>query len=261
MMASLASPFGAELPVYRLSELSRRSFARIGHLDLDFPTGVIHGLSYPIIMEADALTSPLITFVKRTLPSLDWQARVNWMRVLGIGFVTMPYGFQPPGMTTIDVADRFGVTTSLLTVPSPAPPVWWPETVVTTASAGESALLVGQSADPIRVVGAPSAVVHSPGAEIELLEEAPDTLRIAVSGDGGLLVVRRAYDPLWRASIEGHPIPTKPVQLALLGIEVPAGRHIVEVGVEEMPDHLALLGTVIGSVCLVALFRRRRVVG
>lgn len=255
-MASMDSPFGSELPVYQMTETSRRTFARIGHLDLDFPTGVLHGLRYPIILEADALTSPLVTLVKRILPAVDWRARVNWMRVLGIRYVTMPYGFQPPGMTTVDVADRFGVPTSLLAVTSPAPPIWWPETVVTTGSATDAAHLVNQAADPIRVVGAPSTVAHTPGADIELLEESPDALRIAVSGDGGLLVVRRAYHPLWQASIDGRSLPIKPAQLALLGIEVPAGRHTIRVGVASTPDRLALFGIAIGGLCLIALYRR-----
>ena len=112
---------------------------------------------------------------------------------------------------------------------------------------------VNEADDPIRVVGAPTGVAHTPGAKLELLEELPDELRIAVSGEGGLLVVRRAYHPLLRASIEGRSLPTLPVQLALLGIEVPPGEHTVKVDVPATPDRLAALGVLISLIACAAL--------
>jgi hypothetical protein len=76
-------------------------------------------------------------------------------------------------------------------------------------------------------------------------------MEIDVAGQGGLLVLRRAFQPLYTASAEGKPLPTLPVNLSLLGVEVPPGTHRVRVAVSAGLEKLA--GGVAVAAFLVTL--------
>jgi uncharacterized membrane protein YfhO len=43
----------------------------------------------------------------------------------------------------------------------------------------------------------------------------------------GLLVVADAWFPGWVATVDGHTVPIHPANLALRGVDVPAGHHTV----------------------------------
>lgn len=78
--------------------------------------------------------------------------------------------------------------------------------------------------------------LDGPSGQVEVLVNEPERLVAdADSERGGLLVLRRAFLPLWRARIDGEPARTVVANFYLLGIEVPAGRHRVEVEVDPRP--------------------------
>jgi hypothetical protein len=246
---------GGPAPDYRFPEPSNRELVRIRHLDLDFPTGVAHGLRYPIHHEGAGLGSPLLAIVRRNLGNLDWRQRANWFRVLGLQYVTATLPTPPPGLQIVDRAARFGVPTTLMGLPGVAPAAWWPVDVAQPSDADAAYRHVSTTADPIASVVAPSRQAHVPGASVNTLELQPDRIRISVSGGGGVLAVRRAYHPLLRATVGGQAVRTLPVQLALLGVEIPAGDHVVEITVSNRPDRLALLGPLAALLALAFLRR------
>ena len=133
----------------------------------------------------------------------------------------------------------------------PAPSAWWPRSVAAAGSAGQAFRFVSRAPDPVADVIAARPVVHHPGAQVALRSETPDEIEIDVTGQGGLLVLRRAFQPLYAASAEGKPLPTLPVNLSLLGVEVPPGTHRVRVRVSAGPEKLA--GGVAVLAFLVAL--------
>ena len=65
----------------------------------------------------------------------------------------------------------------------------------------------------------------------------------------GVAVVRRAFQPLLRASIEGREIPTVPVNLAQIGVLVPAGKHRVVISASAGPE---IAAAVVAGIVLVA---------
>ena len=66
---------------------------------------------------------------------------------------------------------------------------------------------------------------------------------------GGLLVVQRSYFPLLEARLaDGRRLATQRVDLVLLGVEVPAGRHEVSIGSSSRPEAIA------GGLSLLVLF-------
>ena len=72
----------------------------------------------------------------------------------------------------------------------------------------------------------------------------------------GLLVTRRAFLPIYRASIDGEPLKLKVANAHRLAVEVPAGEHEVHLWVDRRPfrTSLAIAGlTILGL--LVFLWR------
>jgi hypothetical protein len=245
----LAGP-GAEVlpagPSGPLSDPSYLTLVRINAFNLGAAPGVLHGLRYPLAHDLDGLYSPLSASVLLHFPALDGDGRANWMRALGVQAAVLN---EAPGTTKLQpltAAGPFGDTSRLFEVRDPAPPVWWPRSVTAAGSAGQAFRFVGRAPDPVADVIAARPVAHHPGARVALHSETPDEIEIDVAGQGGLLVLRRAFQPLYAASAEGKSLPTLPVNLSLLGVEVPPGTHRVRVAVGAGREKLA------GGVALMA---------
>lgn len=240
---------GAEVvpggPSGPLSDPSYLTLVRITAFDLGPAPGVLYGLRYPLGHDLDGLYSPLAASVLLHLPGLDEEGRANWMRTLGVRAAVLDETPTTPRLKLLSVGGRFGGTSRLCAVRDPAPPAWWPRSVAAARSAGEAFRFVSAAPDPVADVIAARPVAHHPGARLALRGEDADEIRIDVEGQGGLLVLRRAFQPLYTASADGKPLPTLPVNLSLLGIEVPPGAHTVGVEVSAGPEKLA------GGIALV----------
>jgi hypothetical protein len=232
---------------------------RMGHLDLDFPTGTLQGFEYPLVHQAAGLGSPLLRVLRQSLPALDWPQRIGWLRMLGVDFLTLPLpegGGLPAelhaALEPLDVAMHSGVPTLLARVPGAATDAWWPKRVEASTSARQILGAVGDAASVEEVAWAPAAIPHAPGAAVEIVERAGDVVELQVRGGGGLLVVRRSFHPLLRATSRGERLQTMPVNLMLLGVVVPPGNAQVRIDVAQWPDWLGWLGPV-AAVGVMAL--------
>jgi hypothetical protein len=173
------------------------------------------------------------------LPALDWAERVRWFRSVGLQAVVLFEEPRVPGLRLLDQAERFGVTTRLYAVEDSAPPVWWPRRVVPVADPHAALAAVSRGPDPIAAVAGPP-VPHDPDGRVRLISSQPDRIEIeAESRGGGLAVVRRAYHPLLVARAGGKVLTTLPVNLNLLGVVVPAGRHRVVLAASAWPEAVA----------------------
>ncbi|MFL6261397.1 MAG: hypothetical protein ACJ76Y_16995 [Thermoanaerobaculia bacterium] len=228
-----------------------RALVQTAAFDLGPAPGALYTLRYPFGQDLDGLYSPLSASVLLHLPRLDADARANWMRAFGAGVAVLPETPATSRLQLLAVGNRFGGTSRLFAVRDPAPSAWWPRSVTAARSAGQAFQYVSRAPDPVADVIAARPVAHHPGARVSIREETPDRIAIDVWGDGGLLVLRRAFQPLYQVTAGGRPLPTLPVNLSLLGIEVPPGSHRVWVEVTYGPE--ALAGLVAGLVLLGAL--------
>lgn len=73
---------------------------------------------------------------------------------------------------------------------------------------------------------------------------------------GGVLILRRAHLPIWRATIDGVPAPTVIAQLTRLAVEVPPGPHRVVLSISRWPLRLSSATALLALVALVVLWRR-----
>jgi hypothetical protein len=242
-----AQVVAGDLPFRRVSELTDLDLARIGAFDLGYSPGALYGLRYPLVPNLDGIYSPLQGLVRFNFPRITDDERANWMRTLGVQATVLSGMPLTPKLRFVAGRERFGGPSLLFLVQDPAPPAWWPRSVTPVASPSEAFRWVSGAADPVADVAVPRAVVHRPGAVVILIREAADDVEIQVSGQGGLLVVRRAYQPLYVASAEGRSLRTLPADLSLLGVEIPPGAHRVRIAVPAGPEKLA------GGVSLLAL--------
>jgi hypothetical protein len=72
-------------------------------------------------------------------------------------------------------------------------------------------------------------------------------------------VVERAWQPHWRAEVDGRQQATAVANLHRLAVPVAAGPHRVELWVERAPLHASLFVAAIAALALLALALRPRV--
>ena len=261
---AVESPFGAPPPSYRMADTRYAARSRIAASDLDPAPGILHGLSYPLAPDLDGMHSPPFGKILYWLPRLSWPQRLAWLRVLGIEAMTLTEDPGLAGLAQLDRVDRFGVPTYLLAIDDPAPEVWWPRRLQAVASEGEAFLAVAElaGATDTAVVVRPkneSPGRHDPGGQARLISASPDLLEIETEGQGGVVVVRRAFRPEWIAQCNGQRLETFAVDFALLGVRVPPGQQRILIRVPATAERVS------GSIALVVLalaltfgWRRRR---
>lgn len=98
-----------------------------------------------------------------------------------------------------------------------------------------------------------------PPGRARVVAAARERLEIeAESEAGGVLVVRRAHLPIWRATVDGRPAPTTIAQLTRLAVELPPGAHHVVLSIDRGPLRVALALALAAAAALAWLARRGR---
>jgi len=244
--SNLTAPIG-ESSGNPLSEPSYLTLVRLAAFDLGPAPGVLHGFRYPLAPNLDGLYSPLSTLVLIHLPGLDWAARANWFRVLGVEAAVLEESPETARLRLRLAQERFGAPSHLFSVVDPAPAAFWPRSVRAAAHPADAFHTVSLAPDPVAEAVTDRPMPHVPGAKVRMILDSPDRCDVEVSGGGGLLVLRRAYQPLYVATAEGKRLPTLAVDLVLLGVQVPPGNHRVKIQVSAGPEKAA------GIVALAAL--------
>jgi hypothetical protein len=252
--SNLAYPLG-EPSSNRLSDPSYLTLVRLQSFDLGPAPGVLHGLHYPLAPNLDGVYSPLSALLLIHLPQLDWTARTHWLRVLGTKAAVLEESPGTDQLRLVATQERFGGTSHLFAVTDPAPVASWPRSVRAAANPADAFRAVSLSPDPVAEAVADRPVSHVPGATVRLLADMPDRLDVEVAGGGGLLVLGRAYQPLYVATAEGERLPTLAVDLVLLGVQVPPGAHRVRIEVPAGPERAAGIVALLALVAVVVLFR------
>jgi hypothetical protein len=229
------------------TEPTYQSLIGAAALDLAPAPGVLYGLTYPMAPDLDGLYSPLFLPV-RDAKLLNGEALMGLWRALGVRAVVLNQRGESPRLQLVDSRQAPGSAPSLLfAVKDPAPSVWWPRSVTAAPTPVEAVQFLRSAPDLIADAVAARPIAHHPGAQVRLVRETPDEIEVDVSGEGGLLILRRAYQPLYEATASGKPIATLPVNVVQLGVEVPAGAHRVRIAVDSTPEKLA------GGIALLTL--------
>jgi len=227
------------------------------HLPPDF--AVFDDVAQVLAPDLDGVTSPLTVLVTTGSSRADWSVRLRWLRRLGVAWIVRDSAADDLDLPVVASDASGGVTTRLLRVPDPLPELRWPARVVAASSPIEAWLLVarGEIDDDVAVASRP--IAHAAGGHVARVAGDADGVVFNVDSPGGLVVWQRAYWPIYRARLEdGRRLPTLPADVALLGVEVPAGRHRVTIDVASWPEIAAGVLAVAMALALGAVAWRAK---
>ncbi len=213
--------------------------------------GVLSGSTYPLAPDLDGLHQRFFDYLLFRTSQDGWERRLPWLRTVGVDTVTAPHPL-PDGLTLRGVRFWGHRSSYLYTVDHPAPALWWPRALRVAGNPAIGYEQVAAQHDPTDTAVVPFPLPHHGGERIRLLRAGPDHVEVAAEGPGGLLVVRRAFQPLWRARAEGTALQVLPADVVLTGIVVPAGAHRVELYVSAAPEIAAAAVAVAAVLALLA---------
>lgn len=246
----LVTPHWRPEPAYSFPPGPHFLAERVKTADLGPAPGLLHGLTYPLAPDLEGMQTLPLYALLAPLPHRGWPERALWMRLTGVEAAVL---FEEPGvpdLALVDRTERDGVESRLYAVRNPAPAAWWPRRTVVAldpAAAREAVVAAGMAGDPLGTAVVPRPVPQGEGRVLAVVSREPDRIELDVEGAGGVVAVRRAFLPLYRAAAEGKALATMPVDLVLLGVAVPPGRHHVVLTISSWREELAL------AVALLAL--------
>jgi hypothetical protein len=171
-----------------------------------------------------------LTFFLRRVEGQPAHAKLLRMGAVGTVASLHDGGFGEPVAT---LASLFPEPIRVWRVPE-APPRSWVVGCARQADRGAAfAALLDPAFDPAGEVvlpePAPGGSGCGPAGRSLYLRPQPDRVRLEVEAErDGYVVVADAFDPGWRASVDGAAAPVLRANVAFRAVPVPAGRHVVE---------------------------------
>lgn len=201
------------------------------------PSGTRWGLRGAYDADFTGLAPTALPFMSRLVRYLEGSP--VGVRLLQMGNVEWVLDARPTGFPVLEERRRYQTVFAdplrLLHVPDPLPPAY----LVGGASRAAT------DEDAMRRISSPAfdprteAVLAGPGAsgpqpdgfrgEARYVVRDANRLQLDTESTGpGVLVVVETYDPDWRATLDGVPVPVERANVLFRGVRVPAGRHRVE---------------------------------
>lgn len=203
--------------------------------------------------------APLDLLVRSLKASEGTALHLRLLRMAGVSHVV---SLHTEGLGPLEpVLEIAGVTPEpirLLRVPDPAPRC---SVVGTTVQAdGRDAItrLAEEGHDPafaaVLADAAPRAAPPGFHGDCRVTSERADHLRLeAQLSHPGVLVLADAHDPGWRVKVDGAPAPLRRANLAFRGVELAAGRHVVEMDYRPTTIPVGLGASLVTALgCLLA---------
>ncbi len=261
--------FGSQQP-RAFDDSAPQWLARHAWNDLYPLAGVPAGVHYDFTFSPDGLDSYLARMTLDGARTLPPEQKIEVLRKLGVGVFFTDRNLRaelPPkegaALSPREPVPSFGQALHAWQIPDAAPRAYLAHEVHRAESLGHALSLL---ASPELPAGA-AAVLPGTGAprrtapgHAEVVEWKATRIRIeADSPEGGVLVVQRSTQPVFRATVDGEPAPLLVANMSRVGVEVPAGAHTIEI--EASPAWgRSLTAVLLGLAVLAVLSRRRRAV-
>jgi hypothetical protein len=249
---------GEEFPDSRLVHVARHA-----QTELFYFAGALAGRRYEFACSPEGLDSFLVHALTLAMRSMDDVQRLHVLAATGVDRLILARELSPEARAQVELVGS-ARSTHPIYLYRPLDALREVQLVSRVRFASSLSAAVTEVArgglEPSTealLAGAGEARVGPPG-RAELVSNETERLVVDVdSPAGGALVVRRAWLPHWRAAIDGRRVPTVVANLTRLAVEMPAGRHQVELWIDRTPFRLACGASVLGLIALVALARWR----
>jgi hypothetical protein len=136
---------------------------------------------------------------------------------------------------------------------SALPRIRWAGKGVVADDVGERIRMLANGTDPRTVLlNKPGPAGSGKTADLEIIEDAGDAVRVRVRADGeGYLVVADSIQDGWRAYVDGRPVPIVGAEHAVGAVPVPAGDHLVSLAYRPLAWQRGILISVISLAVLI----------
>jgi hypothetical protein len=251
------------LPDRRLLWVQRRGF-----LELYPFVGVRFGREYELNVSAEGLDSFLSDMTFKVMRDLDDGERLRVLRTLGVEALVLDRQLEPPlppGVSLRAEVGSIGGRTYLYGLDA-VPDLTVVGTIYRSPDVNRNiAAVIDSRFDPFTMAVIPGrgpALRGPPGSVLELQVDEAERLEARVLARGpSVLVVQRAYLPLYRAEVDGRPAKLTVANLDRLALELPAGEHQVRIWTDRRPLGWSWLGVAAGALLLAGLWFRARARG
>ena len=229
-----------------------------------FPhTGVPASWRYELARSPEGLDGFLTRLAGDAFAMLDDASRVRLLQIWGVEALLIERALPPgtPGTRLAATADgplariyvyRIDGSTPEVRRVAGVRPAADPRSALTT--------LLDPRFDPGREVVLPGRVAAAPpgAGTVAILRDGAEELGLETRDRRpGWLVVERAWQPHWRATVDGEGAPVIAADLHRLAVPVPAGTTRVRLFVDRAPLRRAGWAAALGFACLLGLAWRR----
>jgi hypothetical protein len=243
----------------------RRASWALGMQDiLAAPIGARWGIRGSYDSDVTGLATPAFHFMAGALRrNQRTPVATKLLRMGNVGYAVAVQEEGSPGLVEIgQVVTVFDRPARVLKVPDALPAAWVVGGSRTAGSESEALLAIAEPgfdpASEVVLAGGGPRVPPPEGfrAVCTIRERRADRLVVDVEASGnGHLVVAEAYQDGWKASLDGAAVPVEPANVLFRAVEVPAGRHRVELryrpGAAWAGAGLTAAGLVVAAVMLV----------
>jgi hypothetical protein len=160
------------------------------------------------------------------------------LRLLQMASVTDVVGFETAFAGQPARAERmsvFAAPVRVFTVPDPLPRAYFVAGVRADHAAAEDSVVLAADFDPRGEValepaaGRPESAPSASAGAARIVARRSDRVTIQVSAaHAGVLVLTEAYDPGWRAWVDGAAVPVWRANAIFRGVAIGEGDHVVE---------------------------------
>lgn len=264
---------GAPLDLFpdpRVFWLSRSHFAELHPF-----SGIPWGRRYGFNNSPEGLDSFYSVSMVLAMPRMQDAARVNLLRASGIDILLLPRplnGVAEGRARLLATYPSAGYRLHVYALAEPLPEVMLTHRVRSAPHMDAALDLLTQDAfDPRSMVVLPAlgqaipAAPHAEGVtaalgEVEVHHNGTEALEATVRAHAdSVLVTRRAFLPIYRATVDGEEVELRVANAHRLAVEVPAGEHLVHLWVDRRPFGVSLaIAGATALTLLLFLWRGRR---
>lgn len=228
--------------------------------------GVAWGRRYAFDASPEGLDTFWSVAVGQAVHGLEDLDRLRILEAFGVATLILDRPLAPPAVArTALLAQRLaaGQPTWVYHLVEAAPPVGVVSRTHYSSDPNDTlATLRREDFDPREAVvltGRGRPRQQRPG-RLDLVEEDPERVTADVdSPDGTVLLIQRAWLPIYRATIDGQTAPVLTANLARIAVDVPPGLHRVRVWANRRPFYAGWLLACASLVALLVLgFWRQR---
>lgn len=250
---------------------------RVFH-ELYSAAGILNGRRYELNLSPEGLSSFLARAAHDLMPQLDDTQRLRLLEAWGVERLILNRPLDASASQRAELVShqrRFDVDVFVYALPATTPQVFHAGTMLPAPHLNAAVEhLLSADFDPRTAVVVPGGLLSSPAAtgisgSVRILSQGREHLEVEVvvpenpggpgdsdgESDGGALVWQRAHLPLYRATVDGEPATVRVANLYRIAVETPPGRHVVRIETERRPLQLSLIGSLIGLLSLLLLWR------